>query len=123
MSRITLIALVGLFACGTALAAETRWSTSAGPTRNAASEQGKASGEADESRAARLEHANDRLQGQRGKAKADGVVTAGERARLRTRRAATASGSPGKRRPGTALTLPRGGCGHAAYRRRTSISR
>ncbi|MFO1457093.1 MAG: hypothetical protein U1F18_12710 [Steroidobacteraceae bacterium] len=84
MSRITLIALVGLFACGTALAAETPVVDKREANQERRIEQGKASGELTNREAARLEHANDRLKANEEKAKADGVVTAGERARLRT---------------------------------------
>lgn len=84
MSRIALIALASLFACGSALATETPRIDKREANQERRIEQGKESGQLTDREAARLERAEDRLNANEEKAKADGVVTAGERAKLRT---------------------------------------
>jgi hypothetical protein len=83
MTRIALIALTALFAGGTVLAAETPVVDKREANQERRIEQGEASGELTRREAGRLEHAEDRLQANEAKAKADGVVTRNERARLR----------------------------------------
>ena len=83
MSRIALIALVSVFVGGTVLAAETPVVDKREANQEKRIEQGKASGELTNREAARLEHAEDRLAANEEKAKADGVVTKKERAKLR----------------------------------------
>ena len=84
MSRIALIALMTVFVGGSVLAAETPVVDKREANQEKRIEQGKASGELTNREAARLEHAEDRLATNEAKAKADGVVTRGERAKLRT---------------------------------------
>ncbi len=84
MTRIALATLAGLILCGSALATETPRVDQREANQARRIEQGKVSGELTDREAARLEHAEDRLKANEEKAKADGVVTAGERAKLRT---------------------------------------
>jgi hypothetical protein len=84
MSRIALIALMTVFVGGSVLAAETPVVDKREANQERRIEQGKASGELTNREAARLEHAEDRLEANESKAKADGKVTKAERARLRT---------------------------------------
>lgn len=82
MSRIALMALMGVLAAGTALAAETPVLDKREANQEKRIEQGEKSGALNNREAARLEHAGDKLDANEAKAKADGKVTAKERARL-----------------------------------------
>lgn len=83
MKKIALIALVGVLAGGSVLAAETPVVDKREANQEKRIEQGVKSGELTNREAARLEHAGDKLEANEAKAKADGVVTKKESARLR----------------------------------------
>ena len=83
MKKIALMALMGILAGGSVLAAETPVVDKREANQEKRIEQGEASGALNNREAARLEHAEGRLQANEARAKADGTVTAKERARLR----------------------------------------
>lgn len=83
MKTIVLMALAGILAGGSVLAAETPVIDKREANQEKRVEQGVKSGELTNREAARLEHAGDRLEANEARAKADGVVTKKESARLR----------------------------------------
>ena len=81
-SRHLLIALAFNTFCGAALAAETPVLDQRQQNQEQRIENGVENGQLNKREAARLEHAEDRLEANEAKAKADGKVTARERRRL-----------------------------------------
>lgn len=82
MTRIIAIAVLGLFTAGTALAAHTPNLDRREALQGARILQGVRSGQLNGLEAVRLTRAEVRLHANEARAKSDGVVTAGERARL-----------------------------------------
>ena len=84
MTRCSLLtgALAGALLCGTALAAETPVLDQRQQNQEQRIEKGVENGQLNKREEARLEHAEDRLEANEAKAKADGKVTARERRRL-----------------------------------------